>query len=266
MKELFEKWSKRDFSKMSKVICIKSSSAFKRISALHNAPYKNIKAYQMQKSLTTADMVIQPKVQSRIYLVKRPLQWNWMSSTNAIQHWFQQHQFHHQASSIHWRWNYSGVEYLWPRMGGFSSVLPLYRFQNRWNDNHWMCQCKPWRNDHQRWYQDKSRKRRIVPIHPKIQGFVRNRMSEGNKFLFSYKGKKRHPLTQYYIFWNQIMEQLSMSNTHFEYRHTFRSRLDSAGANKGVLICWWGIHQGCWWRFYQNCDELKDTINCTLNK
>ena len=49
MKELFEKWSKRDFSKMSKSSASSHKSAFKHASALHNAPYKNIKAYQMQE-------------------------------------------------------------------------------------------------------------------------------------------------------------------------------------------------------------------------
>ena len=46
MKELFEKWSARDFQKMSKSSASSHKSAFKHCVSLHNAPYKNIKAYQ----------------------------------------------------------------------------------------------------------------------------------------------------------------------------------------------------------------------------
>ena len=112
----------------------------------------------------------------------------------------------------------------------------------------------------------KAGKDRIVPIHPKIQGFVRSRMSEGNKFLFSYKGKKLSA-TQYYIFWNQIMEQLSMSHTPHECRHTFRSRLDSAGANKRCIDLLMGhTSKDVGERVYthKTLDELKDTINLLL--
>jgi len=49
MKELFERWSVRDFPKMSKSSASSHKSAFKHAAQLHNAPYKNIKAYQMQE-------------------------------------------------------------------------------------------------------------------------------------------------------------------------------------------------------------------------
>ena len=49
MKELFEKWSARDFQKMSKSSASSHKSAFKHCTNLHNLPYKNIKAYQMQE-------------------------------------------------------------------------------------------------------------------------------------------------------------------------------------------------------------------------
>lgn len=74
-------------------------------------------------------------------------------------------------------------------------------------------------------------KGRIVPIHSKVQSIVEQRVKQGNKYLFSYEGKKCSS-SQYYTFWNTIMDQLGLSHTPHECRHTFRSRLDSAGANK----------------------------------
>lgn len=74
-------------------------------------------------------------------------------------------------------------------------------------------------------------KDRIVPIHSKIVQLVQRRKDQGNKYLFSFEGKKISN-SQYYILWNAIMEQLDIDKTPHECRHTFRSRLDSAGANK----------------------------------
>lgn len=74
-------------------------------------------------------------------------------------------------------------------------------------------------------------KDRIVPIHSKIFDLVKKRVEEGNEYLFTLNGKKlTHP--KYYEIWNSIMKELGMEHTPHECRHTFRSRLDSAGANK----------------------------------
>ncbi|MCE5342631.1 MAG: tyrosine-type recombinase/integrase [Eubacteriales bacterium] len=77
----------------------------------------------------------------------------------------------------------------------------------------------------------KAGKGRIVPIHSKIQSIVEQRVKLGNRYLFSCDGQKCNS-TQYYAFWNGIMDQLGLKHTPHECRHTFRSRLDSAGANK----------------------------------
>lgn len=74
-------------------------------------------------------------------------------------------------------------------------------------------------------------KNRIVPIHPLIQPLIERRYAEGNEYLFSVDGKRINT-TKYYGYWNQIMKDLNMCHTPHECRHTFRSRLDSAGANK----------------------------------
>lgn len=75
-------------------------------------------------------------------------------------------------------------------------------------------------------------KNRIVPIHSKIQGIVQRRFEQSKSgYLFEYNGRCMNE-TQYRIFWAALMETLDMNHTPHECRHTFRSRLDSAGANK----------------------------------
>lgn len=73
---------------------------------------------------------------------------------------------------------------------------------------------------------------RIVPVHTKIRYIVKNRFKQSkNGYLFEFHEKK---VTQakYREFWSDLMENLHMDHTPHECRHTFRSRLDSAGANK----------------------------------
>jgi integrase len=110
----------------------------------------------------------------------------------------------------------------------------------------------------------KAGKNRIVPIHPKIMPFIQARAAAGNKYLFSNHNKKRCSLGQYYITWRTIMNQLDMQHTPHELRHTFRSRLDSAGANKVCIDLMMGHKSnGTGERIYthKTIQELKNAIN-----
>lgn len=73
---------------------------------------------------------------------------------------------------------------------------------------------------------------RIVPIHPDIAPIVRKLYEKSSGgFLFEENGKAfgDYPFRKK---WNQTMRLLKMHHTPHECRHTFRSRMDSAGANK----------------------------------
>ena len=108
----------------------------------------------------------------------------------------------------------------------------------------------------------KAGKDRIVPIHSKIVQLVQRRKDQGNKYLFSFEGKKM-TTAKYYTFWNTIMEQLEVSKTPHECRHTFRSRLDSAGANKVCIDLMMGHKSkevGERVYTHKTIEELKDAI------
>jgi integrase len=77
----------------------------------------------------------------------------------------------------------------------------------------------------------KAGKDRIVPIHSRVAYLAHRRALEGGEYLFTLDGK-RVSLNRYYAIWQGIMAALGMNHTPHECRHTFRSRLDSAGANK----------------------------------
>lgn len=77
----------------------------------------------------------------------------------------------------------------------------------------------------------KAGKNRIIPIHSKILPLIKNRMVEEGDFLFSYRGNKVTEST-YRKIWSKLMGQFCMKHCPHECRHTFRSLLDSVGANK----------------------------------
>ena len=77
-------------------------------------------------------------------------------------------------------------------------------------------------------------KDRIVPIHARIKPLIQKRLDEGNEYLLAHNRKKVSS-ANYYLIWGEIMEKLGIDKTPHECRHTLRSRLDSAGANKKCI-------------------------------
>lgn len=80
----------------------------------------------------------------------------------------------------------------------------------------------------------KAGKNRLVPIHSRIIPIIRKRVEAGGEYIFEYNGKKIVTGT-YYTHWHEVMKALNLEHTPHECRHTFRSRLDSAGANKRCM-------------------------------
>ena len=111
-------------------------------------------------------------------------------------------------------------------------------------------------------------KNRIVPIHSKIQPIVKRRFEQSKSgYLFEYKGKKLNE-RYYRDFWETLMQTLQMNHTPHECRHTLRSRLDSAGANKVCIDRIMGHKsKGTGERVYthKNIEELRLNIELVTN-
>lgn len=80
----------------------------------------------------------------------------------------------------------------------------------------------------------KAGKGRIVPIHPKIRGFIEARLADGGSCLISQNGKPISTTT-YRALWAEIMGKLKMQHTPHECRHTFETLLDAAGGNRRCI-------------------------------
>lgn len=99
---------------------------------------------------------------------------------------------------------------------------------------------------------------RIVPIHEKILPFVVARLNSPKEYPFHVNEKAFRDN------WNLILKKIEINHTPHECRHTFRSALDSAGANKVCIDMLMGhASQGTGERIYthKTIDELRVTIN-----
>lgn len=111
-------------------------------------------------------------------------------------------------------------------------------------------------------------KNRLVPVHSKIQSIVQHRFELSRSgYLFEHNG---NPLSDhlYRDFWDQIMDTLEMKHTPHECRHTFRSWLDSAGANKVCIDRLMGHKsEGTGERVYthKNIEELRLNLELITN-
>ena len=77
-------------------------------------------------------------------------------------------------------------------------------------------------------------KNRLIPIHDDIMPLICRRLARGGEYLITRYGNQ-YSKTMYYGEWNKLMAYLRMDHTPHECRHTFRSLLDSAGANKRCI-------------------------------
>lgn len=104
---------------------------------------------------------------------------------------------------------------------------------------------------------------RTVPIHPDLMPIIRKRCQESaDSFLF---GRDGQPFQDYQLrkIWKKIMKELQMDHIPHECRHTFRSRMDSAGANKVCIDRIMGHKsEGVGERIYthKTFEELRDAV------
>ena len=80
----------------------------------------------------------------------------------------------------------------------------------------------------------KAGRGRIVPIHSKILEIVECRVACTNDYVFGINGNNITYMV-YSTFWNKVMSEIEAEHTPHECRHTLRSKMDSAGANKRCI-------------------------------
>jgi len=74
---------------------------------------------------------------------------------------------------------------------------------------------------------------RVIPIHKKIHKLIEARMDSNNEYLITnFEGNKLSYYVYYHEKFKKIMEQLELDHRPHDCRHTFATLMDNAGANK----------------------------------
>ena len=245
LKELYLQWSARDFPKMSDSAVYAARASFKHAAPLYDVPYKSIKAFQMQEIIDNCGRGYATQGAIKSFFAKLDnyaLELDIITKCNSA--------LVHAASivpSSKTPFSEEEIDTIWAHADvpfvdtilillytGFriSELLSLEVEKINFSEGYLQGGLKT-----------KSGKDRIVPIHPRILKLVEARAKDGGKHLIMRNGKSISS-RQYRFLWNKLMHQFHMTHTPHECRHTFRSRLDSAGANKVCIDLMMGHKNG----------------------
>lgn len=265
-KDIFDKWSERDFPKMSNSYVAASKTAYKHIKSLYDMEYKSLKAYQMQECIDNCGCGYSTQGAIRnlfVQLDKYALELDIITKSNAAlittapitpgeKMPFSEEEIETLWNAYDEKWVDSVIFLLYTgfRINEFLTIetknVDLEEMVIKGG------------------IKTKAGKDRVVPIHPRIVQIVQNRLNPQHEFLFSHENGKKIINVSYYSYWNEIMKKFNMDHTPHECRHTFRSRLDSAGANKKCIDMIMGhASKDIGERVYthKTLDELKEAVN-----
>lgn len=264
LQELFNRWSEREFPKMKRNTAISHKQAFNYLERLYNTPYRDIKAYMMQEIIDGCGRgySTQGAIKNLFgQLDKYALELDVISKCNsALVHATPiqpSHKVPFTEKEISQLWSISDKPFV-------DTVLILLYTGFRLNELLSLENSKI--NLVDNYFQGGSKtaagKDRIVPIHPRILEMVKARISD-NQYLITWNDKQMTSFT-YYRIWDGIMNQINAKHTPHECRHTFRSRLDSAGANKVCIDLMMGhASKEIGERVYthKTIEELREALN-----
>lgn len=233
LNELFEKWSEKKLPKLGSSLQSSLKSAFKHCAAIGGIKYRDLRSFHMQDCIDGCGCGYSTqwamknlfghldRFATELDVIQK--MYSPLITAEAIPETSKQPFTDEEVNAI-WaiqdhEWVDSVLVFLY---GGWRIGELLTLETANVNLTDWTIQGG---------IKTRAGKGRIVPIHSKIQSIVERRMAQGHKYLFALDGKKC-TVSQYYPLWNAIMNEIGASHTPHECRHTFRSRLDSAGANK----------------------------------
>lgn len=238
MQELYEKWleTSEQQGRLSKSSINSAKAAFKHCSALHNMAYNSIKAYQMQQTIDGCGYGY--STQGAIKTLWKNLDLYAMTMDVITKRYSDLLHAAPIPPTSKLPFTTEEITLLWEHAEEPLVDTILMLIYSGWRINELLNIQTENVNLNERWFKGglktKAGKDRVVPIHSLIFDMVKKRVEEGNKYLICVDGKKVNQ-TQYYTFWKAFMEAHKMEHTPHECRHTFRSLLDSAGANKKCI-------------------------------
>jgi len=261
--ELYNLWLEKKAPKLGKENIISLKSAFTHCKDIYNVKYKDIRTHHMQNAIDGCDgYSVQSKIKNLFYHLDRfameldltNKRYSELTTVLPVPETSKEAFTEDEIKSL---WEIQDEPYVDTVLiflyTGFrvSELLGIEKKNVNLTDG-----------TIQGGIKTKAGKDRIVPIHSKIEPFITKRVNGEGEYLISNKSKKVSKST-YYDWWWGVMSKINASHTVHETRHTFRSRLDSAGANKRCIDLIMGHKSNdVGERVYthKTIEELKETI------
>ena len=268
--ELFELWLEKKFPQLGRENAGNLKSVYRHCKKYENVPYNQIRAYHMQDCIDTCGKgsSIQRQIKNLWgHLDRFALELDVISkSYSGLTHTAP------APASTRVPFSDEEVATIWENeaVPWMDSVLFLLYTGYRFSE---MVNLKLENVNLEQMYltggnKTEAGRNKIVPIHSKIQHIVINRYRQSQSgYLFEWEGHKLYD-KRYRDIWHELMSAMDMHHVPHECRHTLRSRLDSAGANKVCIDRIMGhTSRGTGERVYthKDIDELRLNIELVTN-
>lgn len=239
-KDVYEKWSKLKYPKVSHSAILGYQSAYNNVEKLHNMKIKDIKARHLQEAIDSCSKGQATKKKIKFLFGQM---FAYAMQNDIITKDYSEFVDIGKASEESKREPFSNkeIELLWKHIddiefidtilimiySGFR-IGELLELETKNIDLVNMTMTGGLKTE--------AGKNRLVPIHPKIFPLIEKRYNKDNQYLIiNFKGKKMKYDNYYKEKFIPIMEQLNMKHRPHDCRHTFATLLSNANANATAI-------------------------------
>lgn len=270
--ELYERWSKDELPKRSRSSATNLKAAYKYCSSLYDRPYKDIRKYEMQRCIDECGKSYSTQAQIRSLLssldkyafdediIKKCYSANLTTSEVDVK----KERVLFTDDEVKMLRQHEGEPYIDETLFMLYSGCRISEMLTM--------ECKNIDLDQgimRGGVKTAAGKGRVIPIHSSLLPIIQKHL-RADGYLFDHKRstKSKNPestlKTSFIQCWSRALESLGLSHTTHDCRHTFRSKLDSAEANKVCIDLIMGHKStSVGERVYthKTIEELKDTIS-----
>ena len=239
-KDVYEKWSRLKYPKVSHSAILGYQSAYNNVEKLHNMKIKDIKARHLQEAIDNCSKGQATKKKIKFLFGQM---FAYAMQNDIITKDYSEFVDIGKASEESKREPFSNkeIELLWKHIdniefidtilimiySGFR-IGELLELETKNIDLVNMTLTGGLKTE--------AGKNRLVPIHPKILPLIEKRYNKDNQYLIiNFKGKKMKYDNYYREKFIPIMEQLNMKHRPHDCRHTFATLLSNANANATAI-------------------------------
>lgn len=239
-KDVYEKWSKLKYPKVSHSAILGYQSAYNNVEKLHNMKIKDIKARHLQEAIDSCSkgQATKKKIkflfgQMFAYAMQNDIitkDYSEFVDIGKTSEESKREPFSNKEIELLWK-HIDDIEFIDTILimiySGFR-IGELLELETKNIDLVNMTMTGGLKTE--------AGKNRLVPIHPKIFPLIEKRYNKDNQYLIiNFKGKKMKYDNYYKEKFIPIMEQLNMEHRPHDCRHTFATLLSNANANATAI-------------------------------